>query len=84
MDFLTVSGYPTQIITNQHDGVVFKNDRNIRRGIVAPLSTQGLGPKIEKLMKDKQFTQSWEKYQEDLDNNQTSENPVGSYYHCRY
>ena len=71
------------IISNQHDGIDFTDNRKIRDAYNAELAKYGLGPKLENLMKDSKFMASYEKYQSDLDNNVQVANPVGSYYHLK-
>ena len=49
MDMLLNSGYPTvNIISNQHDGIDFSDNRKIRQEYKLALAKQGLGPAIEK------------------------------------
>ena len=83
MDMLLNSGYPVNIISNQHDGIVFEDDREIRQAYNLALAKQGLGPKLEKLMKDPKFRASYEKYHNDLNNNVQIENPMGAYHHLK-
>ena len=83
MDILLNSGYPTAIISNQHDGVDFSNNSKIRSAYNEALAKQGLGKKIEKMMDDPQFVASYEKYHKDIENNNQVANPVGSYYHLK-
>jgi hypothetical protein len=83
MDILINSGYPTAIISNQHDGVDFSDNHKIRDAYNQALAKQGLGKKIEKMMDDAQFVASYEKYHKDIENNNQVANPVGSYYHLK-
>ena len=82
-DMLLNSGYPTAIISNQHDGIDFSDNRKIRDAYNAELAKFGLGPKLENLMKDSKFKTSYELYQSDLDNNVQVDNPVGHYHHLK-
>ena len=83
MDILINSGFPTAIISNQHDGIDFSNDRNIRQAYNKALAKFGLGPAIEKLAKDAKFLASYEKYHSDIENNVQVQNPVGTYHHLK-
>ena len=83
MDILLNSGYPTAIISNQHNGIDFSNDHQIRTAYNRELAKQGLGPAIEKLMKDPMFVSSYEQYHSDIENNKQVGNPVGAYYHLK-
>ena len=80
-DMLLASGYPTKIITNQHDGIPFEGNREIRDAYNAALEQQGLGKALEREMQDPKFMQSLEQYHEDLETGNVKKNPVGSYYH---
>ena len=82
-DMLLNSGYPMSIISNQHDGVNFEDNRNIRDAYNEALAKEKLGPKMENMMKDPKFMASLEKYHQDLDSNTRVSNPVGSYYHLK-
>ena len=83
MDMLLNSGYKVNMISNQHDGIVFEDDREIRQAYNLALAKQGLGPKLEKLMEDPKFRASYEKYHNDLNNNVQIENPMGAYHHLK-
>ena len=83
MDILINSGFPTAIISNQHDGIDFSGDRNIRQAYNKALAKFGLGPAIEKLAKDDKFITSYEKYHSDIENNVQVQNPVGTYHHLK-
>ena len=83
MDMLLNSGYPVNIISNQHDGIDFSDNREIRQEYNLALAKEGLGPKLEVLMKDHRFISSMELYHSDINNNVQVENPVGTYYHLK-
>ena len=81
-EILLASGYPRQIITNQYDGINFKDNRTLRDAFNKALSTKGLGKKFENLMNnDPKFRASMEKYQADLANGDVVDNPIQAYYH---
>ena len=82
-DMLLNSGYPMAIISNQHDGIDFQDNRNIRQAYNKELAKEKLGPKMENMMKDPKFIASLADYHKDLDANKRVENPVGSYYHLK-
>ena len=83
MDMLLNSGYPVNIISNQHDGIDFSDNREIRQAYNLALAKEGLGPKLEVLMKDPRFISSMEQYHSDINNNVQIKNPVGTYYHLK-
>ena len=83
MDILINSGFPSAIISNQHDGIDFSDNRDIRQAYNKELAKQGLGPAIEKLAKNSKFLASYEKYHSDIENNVQVQNPVGTYYHLK-
>ena len=77
------SGYPTAIISNQHDGIDFSDNRVIRDAYNEALAKQKIGYKLENLMKNPKFIASYQKYHDDLGANKQVSNPVGSYYHLK-
>ena len=70
-----------KIITNQHDGIPFEGNREIRDAYNEALEQEGLGKALEREMKDERFMQSLAQYHEDLETGAVKKNPVGSYYH---